>query len=111
MKIRDYPEYEVTEDGVVIGARGKALKPDINSTGYRRVSLCKNGIVKRVFIHKLVAQHFVEGYQQGLVVNHIDGDNTNNHADNLQWVTPSENVLDGWKRGRDKSQLHLNFRK
>lgn len=111
MKVKDYPEYEVLEDGTVVGARGKPLKQDSNSTGYKRITLCKDGITKRVFVHRLVAQHFVEGYQEDLVVNHIDGDNTNNHKDNLEWVTPSYNVLDGWRRGRDTSHLHLNFRK
>lgn len=111
MEVRDYPNYQVFEDGTVIGARGKVLVQDENSTGYKRVSLCKNGIVKRVFVHRLVAEHFVEGYEEGRVVNHIDGDNQNNHKDNLEWVTPSENVKDGWARGRDSSHLHLNFRR
>ncbi len=111
MKIKDYPAYEIYEDGTVIGARGGVLKQDPNSTGYLRVSLCRNGVVKRVFVHRLVAQHFVEGYEEGRVVNHIDGDNQNNWAYNLEWVTPSENVIDGWKRGRDSSHLHLNFKR
>src|SRR5690606_17912479 len=103
MEILNYPEYKIFEDGTVIGARGKELKQDVNSTGYKRVTLCKLGRTKRVFVHKLVAMHFVDGYRDGLVVNHKDGDNTNNHADNLEWVTPSQNVLDGWLRGREKS--------
>lgn len=111
MKVKDYPEYEVLEDGTVIGARGKPLRFDSNSTGYKRVTLCKHGKPNRVFVHKLVAHHFVAGHEDGLVVNHKDGDNTNNHFTNLEWVTPSENVKDGWRRGREKSHLHLNFRK
>lgn len=111
MKVKNYPEYEVLEDGTVIGARGNKLKVDQNSTGYERITLCRDGITKRVFVHKLVAEHFVAGYQEGLVVNHIDGNHNNNHKDNLEWVSRSENVLDGWRRGRDKSKLHLNFRK
>lgn len=111
MKIKDYPEYEILETGIVIGARGKPLKFDKNSTGYLRVTLCKDGIPKRVFVHRLMAEHFVEGYTDGLVVNHKDGNHQNNHKDNLEWVTPSYNVKDGWRRGRDTSNLHLNFRK
>jgi len=111
MEVEGYPSYKVLEDGTVIGARGRPLKQDENSTGYKRVTLSKNGVTKRVFVHRLVAEHYVEGYQEGLVVNHIDGDNQNNHKDNLEWVTMSENVKDGWRRGRDTSHLHLNFKR
>lgn len=110
MKVKDYENYEVLEDGTVIGARGKPLKYDKNSTGYYRVTLCKDGVANRVFVHKLVAEHFVVKDSEGLVVNHIDGDNQNNHKNNLEWITPSENVKDGWRRGRDTSKLHLNFK-
>jgi len=109
MNVRDYPLYQILEDGTVIGARGLPLKPDVNSTGYLRVTLCKEGIPRRVFIHRLVAEHFLE-QREGCVVNHIDGDRSNNHVSNLEWITMSENVKDGWRRGRDTSLLHLNFR-
>lgn len=100
MKVKGYEKYIVLEDGTVIGARGKILAQDENSTGYKRVSLCKNGVVKRVFVHRLVAEHYVENTDNLPHVNHIDGDNQNNHKDNLEWCTPSYNIKDGWLRGR-----------
>ena len=109
--VTDYENYCLWSDGVVIGARGSILKEDENSTGYKRITLCKNGITKRVFVHKLVAEHFVEGYLEGMVVNHKDGNHQNNDYRNLEWVTPSENVKDGWKRGRKKDHLVLNFKR
>ena len=44
-------------------------------------------------VHRLVciAFHGIEGYKQGLFVDHIDTNRANNHADNLRWVTPKEN--------------------
>lgn len=104
-----FNNYLIFPDGKVIGPRGHYLKPDPNSTGYLRVTLSKRGETTRRFIHQLVAEHFVEGRERGLVVHHIDGDNTNNHKDNLEWTTMSENVKDGWRRGRDTSHLHLNL--
>ena len=109
MKVKDYPKYTVLPDGSVIGARGKKLKEDENSTGYKRVSLCKDGVVNRVFVHRLVAEHFVDNPDNLPCVNHINGDRQDNRAENLEWCTHSYNVLDGWKRGRDSSHLHLNF--
>ena len=111
MEVYNYPKYQVHKTGVVIGARGKALKPDLNSGGYERVSLSKDGVVERVFVHRLVAEHFVPNPEEHRYVNHIDGDRRNNCADNLEWCSASYNVLDGWRRGRDSSHLHLNFRK
>ena len=43
------------------------------------------------FVHRLVALAFVPGWREGLEVNHKNGDKTDNRADNLEWVTHSEN--------------------
>lgn len=80
--------------------KGKQLKAGIASNGYYMVGLCKQG--KRISrtVHSLVAEHFVDGYEEGLEVNHIDLSKLNNHADNLEWVTPSYNTKHGWKKRR-----------
>lgn len=100
VEVNNYPAYQVSNLGYVIGARGKTLAEDTNSGGYKRITLCKNGIPYRVFIHRLVAEHFVPNPDGYKYVNHIDGDRTNNEASNLEWCTASYNILDGWKRGR-----------
>tara|TARA_R110002126_G_C10066139_1_gene462155 strand:- start:64 stop:408 length:345 start_codon:yes stop_codon:yes gene_type:complete len=50
------------------------------------------GAVETIKVHKLVALHFVDGYKEGLQVNHIDEDKTNNHSSNLEWCTSQYNV-------------------
>lgn len=50
-------------------------------------------------IHRLVAEAFVPAEDGKNVVNHIDGDRTNNHADNLEWCTDLENTHHAWERG------------
>ena len=45
---------------------------------------------KKVYIHRLVADHFVAGKSNTKVVHHLVGPSTNT-AKALQWVTPSEN--------------------
>ena len=48
---------------------------------------------KKEYVHRLVALCFCEGYKEGLVVDHIDSNKTNNNHRNLRWVTLSENSV------------------
>jgi predicted XRE-type DNA-binding protein len=50
---------------------------------------------KGEYVHRMVAEVYCEGYDPKLTVNHIDLDKTNNHADNLEWVTMGENSRSG----------------
>lgn len=72
---------------------GRVLRQQFNkSKGYMTLTLYRDGARKLRYVHQLVAEAFVGGYADGLQVNHIDGDKTNNLAANLEWVTPSENA-------------------
>lgn len=51
---------------------------------------------KNQFVHIPVAKLFVKGYHEGLVVDHIDGDSSNNDASNLRWITRGENTKAFW---------------
>ena len=96
--IKDYEGYyQISSYGRVKNIKtGKILKGDTNNIGYKRVWLYAP-VKKRFFIHRLVALHFCEGYQEDLVVNHKDGNKLNNVAENLEWVTHSENDLHAYK--------------
>lgn len=74
---------------------------DINSVGYYRVTLYKP-IKKRFFVHRLVAYHFCNGYDEKLIVNHKDGNKQNNNANNLEWITHSKNDLHAYNHGLRK---------
>jgi hypothetical protein len=84
------PPQQVSDLGRVRTADG-IITEGSDSGGYLRV--CING--KKHSVHRLVAQAgFIppppsEKHEH---VNHIDRDPTNNRADNLAWVTPSENI-------------------
>ena len=85
--------YQISSEGRVKSLiSNKILIGDTNNLGYKRVILY-TPIKKRFFIHRLVALHFCEGYAENLIVNHKDGNKQNNKAENLEWVTHSQNDL------------------
>lgn len=93
--IKGYENYIVTSEGCVINQRkGTCKKPTSNKQGrgYFYVDLYNNGKHKRFYVHRLVAEAFVENPNNKPFVNHKDGDTSNNKAENLEWVTPLENV-------------------
>ena len=69
------------------------IKTALNTSGYSRVVLWKDGKSKKFFVHRLVAEHFVENNDFKPVVNHKDGIKVNNHYINLEWLTHSENNI------------------
>jgi hypothetical protein len=50
-------------------------------------------------LHRLVVQAFLPARQEGQETNHKDGNKNNNRADNLEWVTPSENLKHSYRLG------------
>lgn len=45
-------------------------------------------------VHRIVAKYFVDGWFDGAVVNHIDGNKHNNNYENLEWITQKDNIID-----------------
>lgn len=113
--------YDISRDGTIINKEtGKLVKGSIIKGGYRSISvyLPETAKTKKITIHRLVALKHIPNPENLPQVNHKDGNRLNNHADNLEWCTPSYNVQDGFKRGRvtwndgavSKSRV-LNFAK
>ena len=86
-----YDNYEISSHGRIRNnISGKILSPSI-SAGYHRVSLYKDGKVKKHKIHRLVAFAFCGNPNNYNVVDHIDNNKLNNMFNNLRWCTLSEN--------------------
>lgn len=59
---------------------------------YQKVSLRgRDGKIKTHYVHRLVAQAFIENLEKKPEVDHINGDKDDNRAENLRWVTGKEN--------------------
>lgn len=70
---------------------GKVLKPFVDKDGYLRVHLYKDGSSKFMFVHRIVAEAFLNNEQNKPCVDHIDGNKINNNISNLRFCTYSEN--------------------
>lgn len=64
-----------------------------HNNGYRVAHLRKLGTRKKAFVHRIVAQAFIENPEGKPIVNHKDRDRTNNTLVNLEWVNESENMM------------------
>lgn len=84
---------------------GRILKPIKNKGGYLKVNISVNGQRQEHKIHQLVMSAFVGDRPDGLQVNHIDEDKTNNRLDNLEYVTPKENINHGTHNARASKNL------
>lgn len=81
--------------------RKRMLKQYPNENGYMKVNLYdETGKCKKKYIHRLVAEAFIDNPENKKVVNHIDCNPKNNNVNNLEWCTQSENILYASKLGR-----------
>lgn len=91
-KVKDYTNYEISNTGKIRNIKlNKELKLSSN-TGYFYIYLSENNKRKKGYIHRLVANAFLEKTNNKLVVNHKDGNKGNNNVENLEWITQGENV-------------------
>ena len=90
MAIKNYPNYEVSSMGRVRSLYRRVphiLKPAVtNSLGHLKVGLYKDGKVKQLFVHRLVAEAFIPNPENKPTVDHIDRDTSNNCVENLRWA-------------------------
>ena len=98
------PRIKVSNKGNVVSyKRGVRypLKVRHDNCGYRQVGAV-HGSPQRV--HRMVAETWIPNpnpnyYTQ---VNHLNGDKDDNGVENLEWVTPSENIRHAYRTGLKK---------
>ncbi len=113
-KIEELPEHLIFQDGNIYNNSGRrggnrflCFSSSVSDTSKSYQSFYVDE--KNYKVHKLVCMAFnpLEGKinyddYEGLQVNHKDGNTLNNHASNLEWSTPSENITHAYKSGLNK---------
>lgn len=92
--------YSVTEGGDIYSHHSnRYLKRSLSATGYSVVNICVDGKRSPQYIHRMVAETYLNNDEGYPVVNHKDGDKGNNHVSNLEWCTEKENTLHALNTG------------
>lgn len=105
--------YKVSNFGNVrrVG-KNKNLKAWRTPKGYLKVGLSRDAAVERRFVHRLVAEAFMDNPDNLPQINHIDGNKENNCVSNLRWCTYEECAslrLDVHKVEIDGDKLNKQF--
>lgn len=99
--------YYISNFGRIKGRTNRILKPQVNkSNGYLQISVRlsgRNSKSKCLKLHREVASAFIANPNNLPQVNHIDGNKSNNHVDNLEWCTNQENTIHAWNNGLIKA--------
>ena len=94
------PFFGITEDGRAMNLKTqKWISINDNGHGYKQISVTVKGKRYVRYIHRLVAECFIPNPENLPQVNHLDGNKANNSADNLEWVSISENLKHAYRTG------------
>lgn len=131
--------YEASDSGRIRTCEGKTtsnslhpsrvwkrriLSPKKHHTKYGRtdyrVDLWKGNSFRTYLVARLIALTFCEGYFEKATVNHINGDSSDNRAENLEWVPLKSNINHAFDTGlystsipirlTDENNAYLDFR-
>lgn len=108
-----YPQnrcYAVTDDGRVftcrpcvrnVGAVAREMRLTVDKQGRSYVRVHDGKRCKGERVHRLVAAAFLPPPPAGCtLIRHLDGNNSNNHVENIAWGTHAENMEDMVRHGR-----------
>ena len=87
-------------------ASEKFLIPRNAGKGYLQVALSKTHKPTNFFVHRLVAEYFVENPNGLYFVNHKDENKSNNHFSNLEWCDVAYNNAYGTRMAKVRKKVN-----
>ena len=124
-QLEDFKHYQIYKDGTVIRKAHKSkngskltrkkLIPTKGGNGYYHLKLTNNeGIREHFYVHRLVWTAFIGEIPNGMEIDHLDGNRSNNNLSNLQLKSHSDNcknpsTLERYRisNARDKGKYDL----
>lgn len=93
--INGFPKYQVSNQGRIKNIEsGRIFTGTRDAFGYVHVRLINpQGTYTLRKVHRLVAEAFLPNPEGKPIIDHKDGNKTNNTLENLRWVTYSENTI------------------
>ena len=72
----------------------KIYAPAVSGNGYKIITFRRpGGSQQQFYVHRLIAETFLEKPEGCDIINHLDADRTNNNISNLEWTTFSGNSI------------------
>lgn len=119
--INSFPGYFISKEGVlytrwkrgaILGDDYREMKLYTRSNGYKQavLKIRTQGKLRRVYIHRLVAEVYIPNPNNLPCVCHKDNIRSHNDVNNLYWGTYKDNTQQALKDGRLKGPKHKSLK-
>ena len=107
----EFPNYWVNKDGTIVNEKTRKILIPSERNGYLRVNFFYNKNSYKRSLHKVLYETFNGPIPEGMLVDHIDGNRSNNALYNLRLVTQSDNMKSAMINGHAGQIPVLQFDK